>query len=130
MPQLSFPAPATLNGDALAAEIRAATGLQRADVMLVDGRVEIGVSDDGAQREADIAAVVAAHTGQPTPEQQAVIIERTAADTALQSLRAFRQAGSAAFMAGTAAERDRAIYDRIVDITRVLADLRRQGTSS
>lgn len=83
MTVLVFPAPPVLNGGNLEAEIAAVIGLavrvtSRGDVIDVAG-------PDGLE-EAVIAPIVAAHTGLPTPAQQAELDADAEADQAARNL--------------------------------------------
>lgn len=80
---IRLPAPTTLHGNNLAAEIAAEIGVpsEQVSVTLNQGEVEILVPDGSAR--ASVEQAVAAHTGTPTAEQQAGMDRR-------ERLRAFR----------------------------------------
>lgn len=89
-PILVFPVPAAINGRGLAEEL-AAAGIQT-------GRRDVWVSGDELRIRTDadrpaVAAVVAAHTGQPSHVDAAEMQRRSDADDALAALIA--QAGGA-----------------------------------
>lgn len=137
MQRLSYPIPAPLNGPNLSAEIEAAIGVPVA-LSIEDGLL-IVVVPDGTD-EPTVAAVVAAHTGELTPEQviAAEIVatgfpftpdQYAAVRQQMQVLRDLRQMGRNAFMALSAAERDRAMYDAFTAVTIVLLALLRDDTA-
>lgn len=126
MSEFTYPLPPALNGDRLEEEL-AAAGLV-AQAVVVAGQLVVRMVPDPEEPEAvepQVAALVAAHTGEPTAAHAAELALRDDGRAAMQELRALRQLGRNAFMAETAAERDRRIYDALVAVTRVLIETRR-----
>lgn len=99
---LEFPAPPVLIGDNLAAEIEAALGLpaDTVGVSLAGSTVRVsGLPDEQTQADR-VAALVAAHTGAPTPAQQEVAAAEEQAETSRARLRELRRKGWANLTAG------------------------------
>lgn len=116
---LVLPAPSTLNGDALTAELVTA-GVAGASVALVGTSVVIG---GAAESDATLVAqVVKAHTGQALPlgaVEQTEQTLRTQVESALAQLRAFVTATKPS----TAAAQASAAYDASRLCARVLVGL-------
>lgn len=117
---LDYPAPAAINGEGLRVEVEVGLGLAPDAVQVTarSGRVIVSVPD--GSRKATVDAIVAAHTGALTADQQAQLVLTGEARTALQELRALRQLGRNSFIALPAADRDRMLYDALVNVTRIL----------
>lgn len=79
---LTYPLPEPLIGDNLEAEL-AATGIPSA-VTAYEDHIEVLVPE--GTDEQSVAAVVQAHTGMPTPEQQAQIDAESEADQTVRDL--------------------------------------------
>lgn len=91
---LIFSAPASINGAGLASEL-AAAGYQQPEFVLNGDNVEVSALTSAGnpidERSRDsIQAVIDAHTGQSTEEQQRTATLRTRADSALTDLRTIR----------------------------------------
>lgn len=98
----------------LSDEIEAACGVRPIDITYADGRVVLSFPDGPLDQQA-VETAVLAH-------------ESTADRTALQTLRDLRQMGRSSFMALSAAERDRLMYDAMTAVTvTLLAILRDEG---
>ena len=130
MTVLTFPLPTQLLGDNLVAELSLA-GVS-AQVTAYEDHLEINVPD--GTNEQTVASVLAAHTGIPTQAQldtaQASRVNMTTEEYAavraqMQTLRDLRQMGRNAFMALTATERDRLMYDAFTATTQVFLSLLR-----
>lgn len=67
---LNFKAPAKINGRELEKEIAAATGIPPGRVWVTQVGGDITVEGVETAQEASVRSVIAAHTGEPTPEQK------------------------------------------------------------
>lgn len=135
MQHLEFPIPDPVRTINLEREISAAINARaRARLQIEPPLLEVIVPDEVDPQL--VADIVAAHDGLPTAEQ---VLDAQRASTGLpftteeyaavraqmQSLRALRQLGRNAFSGLSAIERDRRLYEAVVDATIVLMSILR-----